>query len=77
MKNIRTSVVLEMAFRLLDGQTFTEEAIRNDFSISRSTFYRGLSDVRCFLIEHRPFYELVYDPKMKAYVLTKVSSSNW
>ena len=77
MKNIRTSVVLEMAFRLLDGQTFTEEAIRNDFSISRSTFYRGLSDVRCYLTEHRPFYELVFDPKAKVYALVKVEPSKW
>ena len=69
MKIIRTTVVLKMAFSLMEGKGFSEASIRDELNISRSTFFRSLSDLRCYLMEHRPYQELQYDDATKMYSL--------
>lgn len=73
MKIIRTTVVLKMAFSLMEGKNFSEASIRDELNISRSTFFRSLSDLRCFLMECRPFQEIKYDEKLKTYSLGPAS----
>lgn len=71
MKNLRTTVVLQMAFSLMEGKGFSEASIRDELNVSRSTFYRSLSDLRCFFMELRPFQEIEYDEGKKVYFLGK------
>lgn len=69
MKNRRTEVVLEMMVSLWSKGSFKEGPIKEELSVSRSTFFRGLSDLRCYLAEHRPYVELIYDEEKGAYRL--------
>ena len=67
MKNQRALVVMEMIFSLYENGSFSECDIEMDLNISRSTFYRSLSDLRCFLQERRPYVEVVYDAERQVY----------
>ena len=71
MKSNRAAVVLEMAFRLQEAGFFDETSLRDNLNISRSTFYRSLSDFRCYLIERRPDIELAFSSKKNAYYFRK------
>lgn len=71
MKNQRAAVVLEMVFALQEKGHFTEAGIISELRISRSTFFRCLSDLRCYLQERRPFEEIVYDDTKGVYRLEK------
>ena len=73
MKIMRTTVVLKMAFSLIEENGFSEASIRDELNIPRSTFFRSLSDLRCFLMELRPYQELKYDEKKKTYTLGPVN----
>lgn len=72
MKKLRATVVLEMAFSLHDKGSFTEQEIRDETEASRSTFFRCLSDLRCYLQEHRPYAEIVFDSQNGVYKMTKI-----
>ena len=76
MKSNRAAVVLEMAFRLQDDGFFDETSLRDDLNISRSTFYRSLSDFRCYLIERRPDIELAFSAKRNGYYFRKAGDEN-
>ena len=69
MKNLRATVVLEMVFAIQEKGYFSEDEIVDETGVSRSTFFRCLSDLRCYLQEHRPYMEIVHDPKKETYVL--------
>ncbi len=67
MKSVRPNIVLYMCYTLQERGYFTEEGICADLRISRSTFFRALSDFRCFEQEYRPFEELCFDPISRKY----------
>lgn len=69
MKTRRSGIVLHMSFLLKEKGKFTEKQIREDLDISRSSFFRALSDFRCYLAENRCFDELVYDSDKSEYYL--------
>ena len=71
MKSKRPATSLHMLFRLLDGGSFTEAEIIDVLGLSRPSFFRALSDFRCYLQEHRPQEELVYDKTNKRYKLRR------
>ena len=56
-----------MLFCLIDRGFFTEQEIVDEFGLSRPSFFRALSDFRCYLQEHRPQTELVYEKETKHY----------
>ncbi len=58
MKTTRTYTLLLMLFRLSENDSFSEDSIRAELGLSRSSFFRALNDFRCFLQEHRPWQEL-------------------
>ena len=72
MKNGRAAVVLEMLFRIEEKGYFEEHSIRDEMGVSRSTFFRSLSDFRCFLMEHRPHLELVFNDGKDRYELIEI-----
>ncbi len=72
-KGVRAFIVCEMLFRLNEGKGFTEAEIMEKFSISRSSFYRSLSEIRCYLAEHRPWNELVVKKTTGRYQLTQTA----
>ena len=71
MKNQRAAVVLEMVFSLQEKGSFAEADIMDGLGISRSTFFRSLSDLRCYLQEQRPYMEIAYDSKKGTYSIRK------
>ena len=72
MKNQRTSVVMEMVFSLQEKGYFTESEITSELGISRSTFFRSLSDLRCYLMERKPWLEVDFDSSKGTYRYAKV-----
>ena len=72
MKNQRTSVVMEMVFSLQEKGSFTESGITSELGISRSTFFRSLSDFRCYLQERRPWLEVEFDSDKGNYTYAKM-----
>lgn len=60
-----------MMFSLQEKGSFTRASVINKLGISRSTFFRALSDLRCYLLERRPYLELTLDPEHDAYQLEK------
>ena len=73
MKNKRAYVVLEMFFLTQEKGYFSEAMIVKNLGVSRSTFFKSLSEFRCYLQECRPYYELVYDKEKNVYRLQHVS----
>ena len=73
MKNHRATIVLYMHYALFEKGRFTEEEVRAALDISRSSFFRGLSDFRCFLAENRQWENLVYNSRSKYYYIEKSS----
>lgn len=69
ISNQRVSVVLEMVFSLQEKGSFSKDDIMSHLGISRSTFFRSLSDVRCYLQEHRPYLEITLDEDKDSYVI--------
>ena len=69
MKTQRSAIVLHMHYLLIERGFFKENQIRSDLNISRSTFFRALSDFRCYLAENRPSEELLYDSENDSYRL--------
>ena len=76
ISNQRVTVVLEMMFSLHEKGSFSRSELLSSLNISRSTFFRALSDVRCYLQEHRPYLELSLDLGKDAYALIDSSSSS-
>ena len=74
ISNQRITVVLEMMFSLQEKGSFSRDELLSGLHISRSTFFRALSDVRCYLQEHRPYLELSLDLGKDAYALIDPSS---
>jgi len=70
MKTNRPTVVLHMAFQITDKGSFQEKQVCTDLAISRSSFFRALSEFRCYLQEHQPWYDLVFDSKDDCYRVT-------
>ena len=68
ISNQRVTVVLEMMFSLQECGSFSRTQLMSHLNISRSTFFRALSDLRCYLQEHRPYLELYLDPQNETYV---------
>ena len=62
-----------MVFSLQEKGNFSRMAIIEKLGISRSTFFRTLSDLRCYLQEQRPYLELVTDTEKDVYVLRQIS----
>jgi len=75
MTNQRVGVVLEMMFSLQENGSFSKTAIMSQLNISRSTFFRSLSDLRCYLQEQRPYLELFLNPDDETYVLREAPRS--
>ena len=73
MKNHRATIVLYMHYALNEKGRFTEDEVRAALDISRSSFFRGLSDFRCFLQENRQWENLVYNSRSKYYYIEKSS----
>lgn len=73
MKTVRAGTALLMAFLLEEKGYFTEEEIVEETGVAPSSFFLSLSDFRCFLQEHRPYLELVFDRAKRHYVLRQIS----
>ena len=71
MKSKRSAISLHMLFRLMEKKCFTAEKIMEDLDISRSSFFRALSDFRCYLLEYHPDIELEFDGEKNVYYLYK------
>ncbi len=65
MKTTRTYALLVMFFRLQEKGMFSEAEICDELELSRSSFFRAISDFRSFLQEFRPWQELVVNKKGK------------
>jgi hypothetical protein len=75
MKTNRASLVLHMSFCLLAKGGFTEKEVIEEFGASRASFFRALSEFRCYLLEHRPWLELVFDAQTRSYRLVDLTGS--
>ena len=75
MKSKRPAIGLHMAFLLMEQKSFTAEKVMEDLDISRSSFFRALSDFRCYLQEFRPEIDLVLDEKKGVYRLFQYRAS--
>lgn len=71
MKSKRPAISLHMLFTLLERKSFTAEQIMDDLGISRSSFFRALSDFRCYLQEYHPGYEIIASGDACEYRLCK------
>ena len=71
-KGVRATIVCEMAFELFENGGFTEKGVIEKLEISRTSFFRGLSDFRCYLMEFRPWVELIFDTTKSCYTLRKL-----
>ena len=60
MKTTRTYALLSMFFLLEEKGRFTEKEICEELELSRASFYRAINDFRCFLLEYRPWQELIF-----------------
>lgn len=69
MKSKRPAIGLHMVFLLTEQKSFSAEKVMEDLDISRSSFFRALSDFRCYLQEFRPEIDLVLDEKKGVYRL--------
>lgn len=72
MRMTRSYAVLKILFDIKDKGSFTEKDVVQSLSISRSTFFRALIEFRCYLTEHRPWEELVFDQENQAYRLKRI-----
>ncbi len=75
MSNRRSYIHFSLVFRLLEKGAFTKHEVMANGSISQSTFDRAVSDLRCYLMEFRPWQELVYDRAQKRYFLETIDES--
>ena len=71
MKNVRAAIVLHMLFALQEKGSFTERETIDGLDISRSTFFRALSDFRCYLMEHRSWESLEFNSEKNNYYLVR------
>ena len=69
MKTLKAATALHMLFLLLDHGRFTEEEVCCELNLARATFFRALSEFRCYLTEHRYWQELQFNAKEKYYYL--------
>ena len=69
MQNRRSDLHFEFLFRLAKEGCFDTQSMLEQFDASLTSFHRAISDFRCYLAEHRPEYELVFDRERKCYVL--------
>ena len=76
MKSKRSAISLHMLFSLMEKKSFTAESIMDDLDISRSSFFRALSDFRCYLLEYRPDIELQFDERKDVYYLDRYNSES-
>jgi ACT domain-containing protein len=74
MKTSHVETVLYLYDVLLSGKSVNIDETMTEREISRSTFKRYLSDIRCFLCEYHPDIDLVYDIEKKAYDFQKLNS---
>jgi ACT domain-containing protein len=73
MKSSHVETVLYLYDLLLSGKSITIEETMEEWQISRATFKRYLSDIRCFLCEYRPNLSLVYEAEKKVYSFQQTS----
>lgn len=71
MKTKRISIALHMLFLALNKGGFSHDEIRQVYTCSRASLYRALSDVRCYLQEQCPYFELVFVAETNDYRLIK------
>ncbi|MBR1846728.1 MAG: hypothetical protein IJ787_03335 [Bacilli bacterium] len=74
MKSKRSYISLHMLFLLTEKKAIKMEEVMDDLEVSRSSFFRALSDFRCYLQEHRPYLELLYDEEKETYSLVPLSA---
>jgi len=74
MGNHHTYIHFSLAFTLLEQGSFKRSDIIKQGNLSRSTFARGVADLRCYLQEYRPYLELVYDHANQSYSLVDTRS---
>ena len=74
MGNRRSYIHFSLVFRLLEKGAFTKNEVMTSGSVSQSTFDRAVSDLRCYLMEFRPWQELVYDRAEKRYFLETINN---
>lgn len=67
MKTSHVETVLYLYDVLLSGKSINIGETMTEREISRATFKRYLSDIRCFLCEYHPDTSLIYDAKEKNY----------
>ena len=72
MKMNRANAILLMSFLLTEKGFFTKDEIVEKTGLAPSSFFLALSDFRCFLLEYRPCYELVFLKEEGAYRLKEI-----
>jgi ACT domain-containing protein len=73
MKTSHVETVLYLYDVLLNGKSITIEETMTEREISRATFKRYLSDIRCFLCEYHPEITLEYNLEKKNYHFEKAN----
>jgi len=68
MKTSHVETVLYLYDVLLAGGSVSIGETMTEREISRATFKRYLSDIRCFLCEYHPNLSLIYEVKKKVYI---------
>jgi len=71
MKTNRALIALHMLFCLQEKGCFSEEQIKDELDVSRSSFFRAISEFRCYLQEYKPYLELIYDEEKGRYRLVE------
>jgi len=71
MKTSHVETVLYLYDVLLSGGSISIGETMTEREISRATFKRYLSDIRCFLCEYHPEISLDYRPNDKTYRFEK------
>ena len=73
MKTTRVATALYMDFLLKEKGSFSKEEVMDATGIAASSFYLALSDFRCFLLEYRPYLELVVVKDSGQYKLNEIN----
>ncbi len=76
MKVNRAQIVLHMLFLIKEQSFFTEEEVLKGLGVSRSSFFRGLNEIREYLQIHRPETELIFHKKSARYYLATIHNQD-
>lgn len=72
IKDAKSSRLLELYFRLLNGEVLKKADLAQQYHITERSVQRDIVSLRCFLSEQMMTQQIDYDPQMKGYRLTDI-----